>query len=611
MKPFLRLTWKFTGVFLAITISLTSVLSYYGYKILLSPETMSAMRGPEEGYSWPISQYQLFFGNLETLIALGLTELDQDTQKMELAYHILKSKYNVISQPSELSRFFDHIPEYRPSLLLLSDFMQQLDGDFSTFLQDTKNREVALKMLRQFEEIKPTITQLSNEVRLAEVQVWEEIINDFYQRRSLYLTGLLLWLFFVIWVGMLLFNVKRSRQLIQQQRESIAAERRATQAVTEAIAAKNSFIAMISHELRTPLQTIMTIIDLLLCRTTEEKLIQPLRRLESASLQLEAQMKDLTDYARLDADRLEIRKSTFDLSELVRSLIDNFSTPAKKKGLLLTCHEIETKSRIPKSLLSDPYRIQQIVGNLISNAIKYTEMGRIDVAVRLTVTEKTPLLHFAISDTGPGIAPDQLEKIFQPFTQLDQSNTRRYDGAGLGLAIVNKLLQLLEGTITTKSIAGTGSTFEVTIPVEFSTEKTEETDVISPEEKPTQSRPTVLVVDDNDDARASISEMVIEAGFACETSASANDALTRLFKKPYQLVLLDIQMPDKDGFEVVEELHRKNGPNRNTVIIAISAHSPELLRPEQKNLFHQYLMKPVRYETLRSLLVELLHLKNE
>lgn len=597
MKGLFRATWRAAGIASIVAILLTCVLSYYSYEILLSPARLAAITGPQEGYYWTVSQYQLFFERLETEILLFSTGTETNTNKISLYHQILKSKFNVLSQPSELTEFFYDIHKYYEAVIHLGSFMQQLDSNLSIF---KNNKNMASEILMQFEDARKIVLEISNEVHLAELHLREEMIEDFYQKRHLlYASGLLLWLFFVAWVGVLSFNIRRSWKLIQRQEESIAAERCATLAVQDAINTKNAFLGMISHEIRTPLHTITSSIDLLSLKKYSDKDRQIIHRMVVASRHLVAQMKDLTDYARIDAGKMELRKESFDPHELAQYIIEEQIDAAESKGLAL----ILEKDGLVGEVWSDPYRISQVAGNIIENAIKYTETGIIFIRFfRSTVSPCD--LEISVADTGIGIDKKNLPVLFQPFTQLDQSSARRYEGTGLGLAIVKGIVECLGGSIEVDSQLGKGSCFKITIPVE-------PIESVSPNECNDDDRELaegrVLVVDDHTEIQDSFREMLEQMGYVVNVSPDGYDAIKQLMATRFDLVLLDINMPEKDGYVVAKELRGTTGPNQTVPIIGISAFSPSQNNTEASITFDDYLTKPVRYDNLRVALIKVLN----
>ncbi|MHB8697733.1 MAG: ATP-binding protein [Sulfuricaulis sp.] len=295
----------------------------------------------------------------------------------------------------------------------------------------------------------------------------ERLMADRMEQRRLAIFSTALSLFFLGTILLLLW-VGHKRKAI------LLAEKKAAATAMETARAQNVFFGIISHELRTPLQTIVSSIDLLAGSRPDQGGSKVIHRLENAARRLETQMKDLADYAKLGAGKLELRKSVFDIRNLLEEVVEEYAGTAKDKGVAIACLYLHC----PTQIWSDPDRIRQIVGNLLNNALKYSDQGSIQVTYKCLDDATMSLM---VEDSGPGIPPDKVQAMFKPFTQLDSSQNRRYEGAGMGLAIVQGLVELLNGTIRIDSTVGRGTRIEMILPYE-SVDKSS-TANIAPEEK--------------------------------------------------------------------------------------------------------------------------------
>jgi signal transduction histidine kinase/ActR/RegA family two-component response regulator len=417
----------------------------------------------------------------------------------------------------------------------------------------------------------------------------EAIVRDFEaKRRYLIYGGVLLGLLSAAATILLLLNGYRRTRLIEQQRAALAAEHQATRAAREAGVAKDTFLGMISHELRTPLHAIVSSVELLGLNARGDADRKIMQRLEAGARHLEAQMRDLTDYARLGAGKLELRMVVFDPLELLESIVDANTPAASAKGLALRGDYAGERGPIE----SDPHRVRQIVTNLVTNAIKYTDAGSIDV--HFARTEER--LDISVIDTGPGISREQLPLIFQEFTQLDSSSTRRFDGAGMGLAVVRGLVDLLDGKIEVSSEVGQGAAFRVSLPAVAARHVPER----EPEaDAPELRKSRVLVIDDHESIRDSLIEMLTHLGYYAVALPDVDSALAWLRANDADVILADLHMPGKDGYSFADEYRARSAPGASVPIIAVSAYAPELVDPSAAVLFFDYLLKPVRYEVLK------------
>jgi len=288
----------------------------------------------------------------------------------------------------------------------------------------------------------------------------------------------------------------------------------------------------------------------------------------------------------------------FEPRELLASIVDEHAMSAAARGLTL---ESEA-SGVSGLVDSDPHRIRQIVNNLVTNAIRYTETG----TVRVKLMQRPALLSFIVSDTGPGVPQAQIPLIFEEFTQLDSSRTRRFEGAGMGLAIVQGLVRLFGGSVEVSSMVGEGTTFTVTIPV--TPVASAQAPGVTAQAEPGGARPSVLIVDDNRLMRESLGEMVAHMEFDAHAVANADDALAWLDAHRCDVVLLDLHMPERDGYAFLADLAARGGPSSEVPVIVVSAYAPEAGAKhggETENgalPFFEALLKPIHYGDLRNAL---------
>jgi PAS domain S-box-containing protein len=401
--------------------------------------------------------------------------------------------------------------------------------------------------------------------------------------------------------------------------------RQAKEAAEAASRAKSQFLANMSHEIRTPLGVIVGFTDLASSpEQTESERLQALSAIARNARQLSVLIDELLDLSKIEAGRLELEKTRFELMSLIEDLRAALALRAKEKGLRVT---FESEGAIPRLIHSDPIRLRQILLNIVGNAIKFTEAGNIRVLVRARVNQDAlaPIqLEFEISDTGIGIEPEQQARLFRPFTQADSSMSRRFGGTGLGLAISRKFAQALGGDLTLmKSQPGVGSTFLLTILdgpaseaefVEFPIQdlgfgprmvspppKTEAKPVVLPTNAADLNGLRILLVEDSPDNRAMVTRFLTRAGASVETAVNGEEGVKKAIDLQPDIVLMDIQMPEKDGHTATAELRRSGFAKP---IIAITAHAMKEERDRSlSNGFDEYLTKPVN----RSRLIETLH----
>lgn len=364
----------------------------------------------------------------------------------------------------------------------------------------------------------------------------------------------------------------------------------------ESAKSKSDFIANMSHELRTPLGAIIGFTDLLKKTDLSVQQKEYLDAISSSGNGLLSIINDILDLSKLDAGKFIIESIPFNVADLLQSVQVMFLSKAKKKKLELTCTVDE---QINSYLSGDPMRLTQILINLISNAIKFTEKGGVFVDCKLTSTQENILwLQFHIRDTGIGIPEDKTTTIFERFTQADSNITRRYGGTGLGLAITKQLIELQGGSIHLQSGEGKGAEFIFTLP--FAVSNQQHTELIHndvPEALDFGSIKKILVVDDNLFNQKLAANILENNGFIVTVLDNGSKALELLKTTGFDLILMDIQMPVMDGYQATqlirEELHI------NTPVIAMTAHA--LAGEKEKCIqagMNDYLSKPFKEKEL-------------
>ncbi len=314
-------------------------------------------------------------------------------------------------------------------------------------------------------------------------------------------------------------------------------------------------------------------------------------------------INDILDFSKIEAGKLELEAVTFSLRECLGDTLKSLALRAHREELELACHIDPT---VPDWLIGDPARLRQIVVNLVGNAIKFTEQG--EVVVHTDVDEQSDgsvLLHFAVTDTGIGISPEKIKTVFGAFEQADTSTTRRYGGTGLGLAICARLSRLMKGTVWAESELGKGSTFH------FSVRLGQADSPPKPVEKRIVQGNRVLVVDDNATNRLILDEMLRNWGIEVTSVESVDEALSALqtareTQKPYQLVLSDVHMPDRDGFDLAQQMHDDGSMDQAVVMMLTSGdRSGDIARCRDLGV-SAYLRKPVKQSELFDVLVKAL-----
>ncbi|MBX2898904.1 MAG: response regulator [Cyclobacteriaceae bacterium] len=336
--------------------------------------------------------------------------------------------------------------------------------------------------------------------------------------------------------------------------------------------AKEQFLANISHEIRTPINGIAGMAALLSQNPSHEEQKTYLNAIKSAADNLKVIINDILDLASIESGKLKLEKIGFNLNDLLHSLIDTFSMQVREKQVKLT---YTLSADANKTFIGDPVRLNQILINLIGNAVKFTHVGSISIHVQAQkVKPDFYKLRFDISDTGIGIPHDKLQTIFESFSQADVSVTRKYGGTGLGLTIVKQLVELQHGEIFVTSKENVGSTFTVYLPYKVGkTAKAAEAHHYQPKGKDPLKYHSVLLVEDNDINRLYASSILKMWGCHFETAENGVVALEKIRNHSFDAILMDIQMPVMDGFETTKAIRQGDPKKRDVLIIALTANA--------------------------------------
>ena len=408
----------------------------------------------------------------------------------------------------------------------------------------------------------------------------------------------------------------RDRALTEVQ-ERQRAETELVEAREAALAAariKSQFLANMSHEIRTPMNGVLGMAELLLktdLTTQQQSFAQVISNSANHLLTI---INDILDFSKLEAGEMRLQTIDFDLSDCIETVIEVLSSQAEEKGLRLA---VSIDSQVNGKLQGDPIRLRQILLNLVSNAIKFTDVGEVVLAVTKGVGDgrsggggEIAFLLFSVRDTGIGISVEGQQKLFQSFSQVDASSTRQYGGTGLGLTICKQIVEQMGGEISVKSEIGQGSTFwftaqflvqdinAVTQPsvVEMNSEGINRIELKN-------HQINILIAEDNLVNQQVLLNQLENLGYHADFVVNGEQALAMLSQQNYDIVLMDCQMPVIDGYTATQELRRREGSNRHTIVIALTANAmPEDREKCLASGMDDYISKPINLSLLNALL---------
>ena len=357
----------------------------------------------------------------------------------------------------------------------------------------------------------------------------------------------------------------------------------------EADALKSRFLANMSHEIRTPMSVIIGFTELMLFDEMDPQHKDYLEAIHSSGLLLLHLINDILDVSKIEANQLVIESNSFDLEELIENTTGGAQMYMNNLGKSLE-FKIYTSPDISKYIITDKYRLHQILNNLLSNAIKFTEEGCIQLNISLS---ENNLLEFSVKDSGIGIPEDKLTVVFNAFSQLDE--IKNVPGTGLGLAITRKLINLLGGEISLQSEVSVGSTFTFTIPyqpVEF---------LLKPEESDIKAtNKNILLVEDDEISLELLRLFIEHSGYSFITAANGEQAVAEYEKNSsIGLIIMDVEMPVMDGYEAVKMIRKVENNGTHVPVIALTAYA--MSSDKEKCLeagFTDYLSKPIEHRTL-------------
>ncbi len=539
--------------------------------------------------------------NLETLVQARTIRLKDANEKLR---EEIRNREKMEEQAIVLYRAI----EQSPSIIILTDttgVIEYVNLKFEKIIGEKRENIIGKKWWRVIENNR---TEDILKV-IKDKNIWEgEVVNTIGdEKKYLYISVAPVYYFkddcshFVI-------SIENITERKEMEKEIISAKEKA-EAVNKA---KSRFLANMSHEIRTPMNGVIMMSDILINSGLENQQLKVAQLLKNSAKSLLRIINDILDFSKMEAGKMELDEGNFLISDIIQDIMEMFEILARNKNLDIRYH---IDSGIPNELVGDYKRLKQVLINLVGNALKFTEKGRISLDIKKEKENQDKVtLTFIIKDTGIGISEKKLENIFEDFEQGDSSYTKKYEGTGLGLAISKSIIKLMKGHIGVKSQEGVGSEFHFTVSLYKVTKTYEEKKEYKFDflrERLVNKNLKILVAEDNEINQVAISSL-LKSNY-CEVDI-ANDGVEVIEKwktNKYDLILMDIQMPRINGMEAtkkIREIETKSNLE-NMPIIALTAYAmPEDIKKFLKAGVDDYIVKPIKFEKLYGKIVEILEL---
>ncbi|MCR4786638.1 MAG: response regulator, partial [Lachnospiraceae bacterium] len=439
-----------------------------------------------------------------------------------------------------------------------------------------------------------------------------ELLNTFG------ITSGILFNYFGAVIGLYIFYIGVETPDYQNLLRSMVDLEEARKSADQASQAKSDFLANMSHEIRTPINTVLGMNEMILRESEDDSILTYSENIKSAGNTLLGLINDILDFSKIGAGKIDLIPAEYDLQEMIRSLVNMISIRAEEKGLLL---KPDFDCDTPRWLYGDEIRIKQVITNILTNAVKYTEKGSVSFKVgyaRCNYDPDSILLQVAVSDTGIGIKPEDIDRLFAEFERIEEKRNRNIEGTGLGMSITRSLLRLMGSSLEVQSTYGEGSTFSFELKqkvmkegrlgecgpnalVDRSVRKKYHARFSAPDAR-------ILVVDDNKMNLMVIKNLIKQTQVQVDTAESGAEGIRLAGEKKYDILFLDHMMPEKDGIETLHELRSdETGPNIGTPAICLTANASLDAREMYKSEgFDDYLSKPINSEVLEAMLADYL-----
>ena len=383
-------------------------------------------------------------------------------------------------------------------------------------------------------------------------------------------------------------------------------------AVDSASKAKSQFLANMSHEIRTPINAILGMNEMIIRESADEQIVEYATNVKQAGKALLAQVNSVLDYSKLEEGKMEIIQVEYDLATLINGFVTSVTSRAKSKGLRI---DVNVDNNLPTTLLGDDVRVGQVINNLLTNAVKYTEVGVISLNIWEESRDDSAIdIGVSVQDTGIGIKPEDMEKLSASFTRIEEERNRNIEGTGLGIPIVIEILRLMGSELKVESVYGQGSTFSFVIrqgiindePIgDYRKRVKRSYRRRNKYTYPSMPKANIIVVDDYEMNLVVAKNLMKVYDFIPDLAESGREAITRIEEKHYDIIFMDHMMPDMDGVETLEILKNRQMIDESTAVIALTANAIAGAKDFYISKgFNDYLTKPIDAEALEQVLTK-------